>query len=69
MNWPESIHDPITPDEARHLPVFYWNVKERLTAAQIRQRDNAAAKAKAKTARDVERVRQRKARVAMKVSP
>ena len=27
MTPPASIHDPISPSQAKHLPAFFWNVR------------------------------------------
>lgn len=30
MNAPASIHEPISPSQAAHLPGWYWNVRQDL---------------------------------------
>jgi hypothetical protein len=54
---PASIHDPISPAMAEYLPAFFWNVREQLTAQEMRRK----AKADAKNIKDVERCRKQRA--------
>ena len=39
MDAPSSIHDPITPEQSKHLPGWYWNVRPELevTKEQTKQ--------------------------------
>ena len=34
MTPPASIHDPISPSQAKHLPGWFWNVRPALDASK-----------------------------------
>lgn len=43
---PASIHDPITPEQAYHLPCFYWNVRDTARDAELLAEKKARNRAK-----------------------
>ena len=38
MTHPASIHDPISPSQAKHLPGWFWNVRPELEARKEQTR-------------------------------
>jgi hypothetical protein len=57
VNQPNSIHDPVTPEQSKYLSAFYWNTRSIVTAADIRKRQ----KEQAKNSRQTEKRRQERA--------
>ncbi len=61
MTYPTSIHDPISPEQARYLPGFFWNVRKETTPARelakiehtkaLTAKSNGRAKARKQAAR------------------
>ena len=63
MTAPASIHDPITPEQAKTLPGWFWNVrKAQISAEQLARIEHTKALTKASNARAKERLMAARAR-------
>ena len=63
MNAPASIHDPVSPEQAKHLSGFYWNVrKDPVPARELAKIEHTKALTKKSNARAKARKQAAKAR-------